>query len=226
MWFSAKHPHNKILPEQLHWFAQLIQYLSLSICYCLYKFQFDRIVIAGREKIPPKGTNYIAASNHTSDLDPPVMSVALRFRPISYMAKQELFDASFLGSLYYRSIGSFSVNREKLELATIKSSLTVLKHPGWILGIFPEGTRNREGKVGEAKRGVAYIAKTAKVGILPMAVMRIPARSGKASQGKVKEDLCVQIGDFMPYDETLSVEALMAIIQERLETLAEEAKTL
>lgn len=125
-----------------------------------------RAKATGLEHIPKDGP-LIVAGNHMSYLDPPVMGIFLR-RPISYMAKAQLFDIPVLGPLI-RAVGAYPVDREGSASAAIKRSVEVLRNGGCI-GIFPEGTRNLSGDV-EARKGVALLASLGKAPVVPAAIV-------------------------------------------------------
>lgn len=162
--------------------------------------------VLGKENIPPLDFgSYIVAANHTSNLDPPIVSVALRYRPIAYMAKNELFQPPLMGHLY-KLTGAFAVNRDKMEISTLKSAKFVLQTGHWLLGMFPEGTRNESGEgIQELKKGVAVIAKSAKVPILPIGITR------KGPKGK---EIIARIGQLIPYQE--DADALHQQLQQTL----------
>jgi len=119
----------------------------------------------GTQNVPLDGPLLIAC-NHISYLDPPVMG-CLCPRRISYMAKRELFEIPILGGVI-RALGAYAVDRQGSATAAIKRSLEVLR-AGGAVGIFPEGTRNREGIV-EAQTGVALLASLAGAPVVPACV--------------------------------------------------------
>jgi len=85
------------------------------------------------------------------------------------MAKEELFHVPILSQLI-QTLGAFAVNREKLEISTIKSAKNILSKTKWLLGIFPEGTRVRGNIVGKINPGFAYLAKTTNSKVLPVGI--------------------------------------------------------
>lgn len=125
-----------------------------------------RVRVTGREHVPKTGP-LIVACNHVSYLDPPMMGVFLP-RPISYMAKAQLFEMPVLGPLI-RGLGAYPVDRDGNVTAAIKRSVEVLRAGGCV-GIFPEGTRNIAGDV-QARQGVAFLASLAKAPVVPAAIV-------------------------------------------------------
>ncbi len=138
-------------------------FIAIPIFWFFYKFE-----IRGRENIP-KGKKFICAANHISYLDPFLVSVAIR-KPIAYMAKKELFeDSGFLFRFNMDWLGAFAVNREKLEVSTIKTVKDLYK-TNWLLGIFPQGGIRRNKTIEKINKGFAVIAKAAKWDILPISI--------------------------------------------------------
>ena len=67
-------------------------------------------------------------------------------------------------------LGAFSVNREKLEVSTIKTARDVLKTKRWTLGIFPQGGIRKNKKIENVNKGFAALAKMVGVDILPIGI--------------------------------------------------------
>ncbi|WIV10950.1 lysophospholipid acyltransferase family protein [Proteiniborus sp. MB09-C3] len=123
-----------------------------------------RIEVTGIENIPIEG-KIIVCSNHVSMLDPITVATSIP-RRIYFMAKKELFEKKFFGSLLEK-LGAFPVDRDGADLAAIRNSLKILKCEN-ILGIFPEGTRNKMEDVDSAKPGIAMISIKGKAPIIPI----------------------------------------------------------
>jgi 1-acyl-sn-glycerol-3-phosphate acyltransferase len=125
-----------------------------------------RARVFGSENVPAHGP-LIVACNHVSYLDPPLMG-CLCPRRISYMAKRELFQVPILAPMI-RALGAYAVDRRGSAAAAIKRSLQVLQGGG-VVGIFPEGTRNRAGTV-PPQTGVALLASLAGVPVVPACIL-------------------------------------------------------
>ncbi len=123
-----------------------------------------RIELVGIENIPNEG-KIIFCSNHVSMLDPITVAISTR-RRIYFMAKKELFEKKFFGSLLEK-LGAFPVDRDGADLSAIRNSLKILKNED-ALGIFPEGTRNKNEDVDNAKPGIAMISIKGKAPIIPI----------------------------------------------------------
>ncbi len=132
------------------------------ICYLLF-----RINITGKENMPEGAC--IVCANHTSAIDPVVLAVGVGHRmPFRFMAKKEIFKNKIF-AWFLNKIGIIPVNRDTVDLATIRSSLKVLKD-GERLMMFPEGTRIREENASRdnVKMGAGMLAARAKVPIVPV----------------------------------------------------------
>jgi 1-acyl-sn-glycerol-3-phosphate acyltransferase len=124
-----------------------------------------RARVFGAHNVPMSGP-LIVACNHRSYLDPPLMGCFCP-RRISYMAKKELFEMPVLGRMIH-ALGAYPVDRHGSATAAIRRSLSVLE-AGGAVGIFPEGTRNRDGTVAP-QTGVALLASLAKAPVVPACV--------------------------------------------------------
>lgn len=125
-----------------------------------------RARVFGAENVPARGP-LIVACNHRSYLDPPLMG-SLCPRRISYMAKKELFAIPLLSPVI-RALGAYPVDRAGSATSAIRRSLDVLESGGAV-GIFPEGTRNRDGSV-PPQTGVALLASLGKAPVVPACIV-------------------------------------------------------
>ena len=132
----------------------------------IYKFVFKGHLI-GRENIPQKDS-FIMVSNHGSLLDPPLLGHAIG-RNISFMAKAELFKIPFLGFVI-RACGAYPVNRGIADRNTIKTACNKLLNNNSI-GIFIDGTRQKNGRVNKPKQGAALLAFKNQKLLLPVAIV-------------------------------------------------------
>jgi len=148
-------------------FQKLIyQLVSNLFVLPIYKFVFRGLLI-GRENIPQKNS-YIMVSNHGSLLDPPLLGHALG-RNISFMAKAELFKIPFLGFVI-KACGAYPVKRGIADKNTIKIACKKLSNDNCI-GIFIDGTRQKNGRVNKPKQGAALLAFKNQKLLLPVAIV-------------------------------------------------------
>jgi 1-acyl-sn-glycerol-3-phosphate acyltransferase len=143
---------------------QIIRLLLLAIFRI-----FFRIKIRGKENLPEQG-GVIVMSNHISAYDPPLLA-AIFSRPVRFMAKKELFENPLLRFVLFLA-DAFPVDRSKNDISAVKKALSVLKS-GEVLGLFPEGTRRPEGKLGNPKTGSVMLAIKSGVPVLPVGIKNI-----------------------------------------------------
>ena len=125
-----------------------------------------RFRVVGAQNVPQDGP-LIVAANHISNFDPPLLGVALP-RPVSYMAKKELFAMPVLKQLIPR-LNAYPVDRQAGGTAALRASLRLLKE-GRAVGIFPEGGRNVSG-TNEEKAGAAFLAAASGAPVVPAAIV-------------------------------------------------------
>lgn len=119
------------------------------------------------ERVPDEGA-LILASSHFSVMDPPVISTAIFRRPITYLAKEELFKTPLVGKFFYW-IGAIPLRRGAVETDAIRLALDSLKREEAIL-LFPEGTRGNGETLGAMRSGVYMLAKKTGAPVLPMGI--------------------------------------------------------
>ena len=107
-------------------------------------------------------------SNHGSLLDPPLLDHALGHN-ISFMAKAELFKIPFLGFII-NACGAYPVKRGIADKNTIKTACEKLSNNNSI-GIFIDGTRQKNGRVNKPKQGAALLAFKNQKLLLPVAIV-------------------------------------------------------
>jgi len=146
-------------PDPLY---QALWYLVRLLLHLLFGFRAE-----GEENVPREGP-VILAANHLSVLDPIVIGAGIR-RPVSFLARSELFRLPFLSRLLPR-LYAIPVERGQSDLSAIKGAIRALER-GMAFGIFPEGTRSRTGKLQPFKTGVAAIALRTGSPVVPVAVV-------------------------------------------------------
>jgi 1-acyl-sn-glycerol-3-phosphate acyltransferase len=117
------------------------------------------------ENVPASGA-VIVACNHVSYLDPVVLGIGF-LRPVTYLAKKQLFAIPVLGPVI-AALGAYPLDREAGGVAAVRAALRALKD-GRCVGIFPEGTRNRTGNA-EEKGGAALLGALSGAPVVPAAI--------------------------------------------------------
>ncbi len=125
--------------------------------------------LVGKENIPADG-KVILCANHLSNWDP-ILLLLKQPRRIAFMAKEELFRFKPLGWLIGRVFGAFPVARGKGDTGALEVGARLIEK-GEIMGIFPEGTRSRDGRLMRFKSGAALIAARTGAAVLPVGIDR------------------------------------------------------
>lgn len=128
---------------------------------------FFKVKIYGQDNIP-QTDGIIICSNHINWLDPPLIAAYVK-REINYMAKAELFKNKLIARVL-KGVKAFPVKRGTADITSIKTSFKLIKD-GKVLGIFPEGTRSKDGKLKPAEPGVALIAVKTGAPVIPMRIV-------------------------------------------------------
>ena len=148
----------------------VLYYILLPLAWLVFHIGF-RVHTIGREnlrKVQTKGC--IIAPNHVSAIDP-VFIVISRFwgRRMLVFAKKELFEINALLTWFFRCSGALCVRGTKEELEIIDRTVEACR-AGETLLIFPEGTREKEGRLLPPKSGLFVIAAQAGVDVVPVRI--------------------------------------------------------
>lgn len=123
-----------------------------------------RVKVEGTEQIPKEGA-FILAPNHLHVLDVPVLLMFVHRRTVPFAADKWI--GHFFGWILVTFGNAIFVARGTPDRRALSKALTVLK-AGGVLALAPEGTRSRNGTLGEGHTGLAYLATRAPAAILPV----------------------------------------------------------
>ncbi len=149
----------------------VLYYILLPLAWIVFHIGF-RVECIGRENLKKVRTNgCIIAPNHVSAIDP-VFVVITRFwgRRMVVFAKKELFEINVLLTWFFRWMGALCVRGTREELDVIDRTVEACRNGGTLL-IFPEGTREKEGKLLQPKSGLFVIAAQAAVDVVPVRIL-------------------------------------------------------
>ncbi len=109
----------------------------------------------------------IAITNHTGQIEVPMMFAHLQPRKITAWAKAEAFEHWFL-KFIFTLWNVIPVRRGEADIKSLKTAVNMIKE-GYIFGIAPEGTRNKTGKLLRAQSGAVLLALHSGAPIIPIA---------------------------------------------------------
>lgn len=174
-------PYDASLIWKLLW---IISWLLRPLC-C-------KIVVEGFENVPVSD-GFVLASNHSMGPDYVAMGNVMP-RQIFYMTKSEAFAVNPWLSRFMLSIGMFPVERGKHDDDAVAASVDILRQEK-VLGMYPEGTRSREGQLQRGKSGAVRIAMAAKVVLIPAVVINSEQIMGGFKRLRNKPLVTVRFGE-------------------------------
>ena len=144
----------------------VLYYILVPLAWLVWHLGF-RIRVEGRENLKKVQTGgYILAPTHVSAIDPVFVVITRWGRRMVVFAKKELFEINPVLSWFFRSCGAVCVRGTRDEVTVIQDTVEACKQ-GRTLLIFPEGTREKEGKLLPPKSGLFVIAAQAGVDVVP-----------------------------------------------------------
>ena len=165
------------------------------------------IRIEGKENIP-KDRNCVLMGNHQCLLDPVTLALCVPDREIHFMGKKELFEHPVTRWIFTK-VHAFPVNRGGADMAAVRTAMNVLKN-GDTLGIFPEGTRSRDGHMLPLLGGASLLALKSGCDVVPVYIdgnykifHRMVVRVGKPIEmddlrgGRMNRETCDQLTERM-----------------------------
>jgi cytidylate kinase len=160
---------------------------------------FANVDVKGLERIPRTGP-VILAINHASNADPFVtgawITTALRRRRIHWLGKRELFGWPIFGWLAAHG-GVHPVERGTADIEAYRLATRILER-GFVLLIFPEGTRSPTGALREAKDGMATLAMRTGATIVPIGINdsdRVWPKGRRIPQPIPRRTIRVRVGE-------------------------------
>jgi 1-acyl-sn-glycerol-3-phosphate acyltransferase len=161
--------------------------MILSVCFTIWL----RYRARGVERLPTSGGGLLLA-NHQSYLDPLLVGLPLR-RPVSYLARDSLFRVPVVGWIL-RNTYVMPLNRDSGGAAGFRETLRRLED-GFLVGVFPEGTRSPDGSLGAFKPGFAALLRRAHIPIYPVGIAGAHRALGKGSLFLKPHRVCVVFGE-------------------------------
>jgi 1-acyl-sn-glycerol-3-phosphate acyltransferase len=126
-----------------------------------------RVRTEGTDHIPANGP-VILASNHRSFIDSIFLPLTVR-RRVTFVAKAEYFE-SWKTAWFFRAVGMIPLKREggSASERALAAARDVLDGGG-VLGIYPEGTRSRDGRLYKGHTGAARLSMQTGAPVVPVA---------------------------------------------------------
>ena len=164
-----------------------------------------RPTVDGLANVPPSG-GFIVAPNHLSFLDS-VLVQALMPRPVAFFAKAEYFSGTGVrGALmrsFFEGVGSIPVQRgqQAASVQALKTLLGMLE-AGDGVGIYPEGTRSRDGLLYRGRTGVGWLALTTGAPVVPVGLLGTDRLQPAGSRWIRPQHFTMRIGEPLYFERT------------------------
>jgi len=153
--------------------------------------------------VPPFG-GYIVAANHASHLDTGLVKYALGEQGealVALGAKDYFFDDPVRRMYFENFTNVVPMERHGSLRESLRLAGEVIRD-GYILLIFPEGTRSETGVMADFKPSLGYLAMQNKCGILPMYLHRTHEAMPKGRYlPKRGERVAAYVGPYLSYPD-------------------------
>jgi 1-acyl-sn-glycerol-3-phosphate acyltransferase len=153
---NALHTTNPDPRNGLYHFLQLCLQLTVPV--------YLRFRARGVEHVPKRGPALFVV-NHQSFLDPMMVGIPIS-RPLRFLARDTLFRQPLMRA-FLKKVYAIPVNRNSASSTTIRQAAAQLQQ-GFLVGIFPEGTRSDNGELGALKPGFIALVRRADAPIIPV----------------------------------------------------------
>jgi 1-acyl-sn-glycerol-3-phosphate acyltransferase len=164
-----------------------------------------RPTVIGLENVPKSGA-FIVAPNHLSFFDSVIVQ-ALMPRPVAFFAKAEYFTTGGVkGKVmksFFESVGSIPVERgeQAASVQALKTLLDILES-GKGIGIYPEGTRSRDGVLYRGRTGVGWLALTTGAPVIPVGLIGTESLQPAGEKGFKPHHFTMKVGAPLYFDKT------------------------
>ena len=143
----------------------------ITVAWLVWQLLF-RIQVIGKENLKKiQSPGFILAPTHISAIDPVFIAIA-RFwgKRMVVFAKKELFEINPLLTWFLKQCGCVQVRGTKDEMETMNKTIEECRNGRGLL-LFPEGTREKEGKLLTPKSGLFVVAAGAGTDVIPCRVL-------------------------------------------------------
>ena len=164
-----------------------------------------RPTVIGLENVPKSGP-FIVAPNHLSFLDSVIVQ-ALMPRPVAFFATADYFTTKGLKGRvmksFFTAVGSIPVERgeQAASVQALKTLLDILED-GRGIGIYPEGTRSRDGILYRGRTGVGWLALTTGAPVIPVGLIGTEKLQPAGRNAVSPQHFTMKVGEPLYFDRT------------------------
>lgn len=175
------------------------------------------LTVTGKDKVPEG--RFLLVSNHRSGFDPILALYALMKQDLIFVSKGENFNIPFIGNLVHRC-HFLTIDREdpRKAILTINKAAELIKEDKGSVGIYPEGTRSKDGSLLPFHDGVLKVAQKAKVPVLVTTIQGTEKimKNFPFRRTKVQMDILECIPESETYKTAVLGKKVREIIEENL----------
>ena len=207
-----------------------VTYRALRLLTLVWRKVWCRMSVKGVEHVPRSGPVLVAA-NHLSFLDSIVIPVAVP-RRVRFLAKSDYFTGTGLSGawnrFFFTAVGAVAVPRG--SHADAQAALHLAKDVldrGEAFGIYPEGTRSRDGRLYRGRTGVAWLALETGAPVVPVAVRGTDRVQPVDSKLVHPHKIVVEFGEPVPVETVAHLtsagqkrRALTDLVMERVQAMS------
>ena len=164
---AKKEQGKKVPPEKERTFV----YTLLRVIACIGVHTIFPVKYYHKERYELSAP-YITMSNHQSACDPIILAYPCKKYEVRFVGKKELNLNKFVEKVLAK-LHMITVDRHNSDMAAMRLCAKTLRD-GYVLGIFPEGTRHHKELMEEVETGAAVLALRAKAPILPVYIESKP----------------------------------------------------
>jgi long-chain acyl-CoA synthetase len=190
---------------------------------------YERVLetnVYGHTNVPPFG-GYIVAANHASHLDTGLVKYALgeQGEALVALGAKDYFFEDPVRKMYFENFTNVvPMERHGSLRESLRLAGEVIRD-GYILLIFPEGTRSETGVMADFKPSLGYLALTNKCGILPMYLHGTHAAMPKGRfLPKKGERVASYVGPYLSYDDILKIASTQKTRSAQYRTITENVE--
>ena len=208
-------------PTRPNWLWRSLQVIGWVVFVLWMRYR-----IRGLRNISREGGGLILV-NHQSMIDPILVQLGFK-RPVCWIGRENLFRIPLFGWVI-RNLLAIPIRRDSAGTAVIRETVRRLKH-GFLVGIFPEGTRTKDGTVGVFKPGFIAIIRRSKTPVYPVGIAGAFEAMPRGVWFPRPWSVRVVIGEPIPFEEIEPLCArgreddLLEFSRNRIVTVQQEAE--
>lgn len=163
--------------------------------------------IYGADRLRAVPGPVVLAANHSSHLDTPYLLSCLplrhRQRTLVLAAADYFYDNAVKAAAVSLAFGTVPVERRGDSTESTRLMHRLLDE-GWNILLYPEGSRSRDGRIGQLHKGAAFLAHSHRAALVPVGVHGTWEALPPGSWWPRRSRVTVCIGDPLPWEHDVA----------------------